>query len=221
LQAVSGKREVFMSSTCRSVRFIGSTGAAQRGAVLVIALIFLLLLTILAISASNRSLLQQRMAGGLLNAQRAEMSAQTALRGIEWLLWSTSNMVGAKPNCDLITACYNESDPSHPPNPDVVNVRTKPGWVTAGSAEYLGLAGSINFTTPEHGNLAENPRYIIEDLGSSRPPGSGALTECGTTGACSGNDQKGIYEVYRITARAMGGDPNTVRVLESTFMVAQ
>ena len=50
--------------------------APQRGVVLVVALIFLLLLTILAISASGRSLLQERMAGGLRNAQLAEQSAR-------------------------------------------------------------------------------------------------------------------------------------------------
>ena len=54
--------------------------SAQRGAVLVVALIFLLLMTILAMSASGRSFLQERMVGGLRNAQQAEMSAQTALR---------------------------------------------------------------------------------------------------------------------------------------------
>jgi hypothetical protein len=56
---------------------------SQRGVVMVIALIFLLLLTILAVSASGNSLLQERMSGGLRNAQQAQMSAETALRGAE------------------------------------------------------------------------------------------------------------------------------------------
>lgn len=190
--------------------------AAQRGAVLVIALIFLLLLTILAVGASNRSLLQQRMAGGLLNAQRAQMSAQTALRGAEWRLWSSAAKVGTTLGCGtaLFPSCY-IFDPLNPVT-NAVNFRTRPGWVTAGSEEYLGAEGSINFTTGD-GKLAENPRYIVEDLGMVRPPGSGPQHESGSTGASGGGAGQINLEIFRITARATGGDPNTISVLESTF----
>lgn len=189
---------------------------AQRGAVLVIALIFLLLLTILAVGASNRSLLQQRMAGGLLNAQRAQMSAQTALRGAEWRLWSSAAKVGTTLGCGtaLFPSCY-IFDPLNP-IANVVNFRTKPGWVTAGSEEYLGNEGNIDFTTGD-GKLAENPRYIIEDLGLVRPPGSGPQHESGATGPVGAGPGQINLEIFRITARATGGDPNTISVLESTF----
>ena len=113
---------------------------AQRGAVLVVALIFLILLTILAISASGRSLLQERMAGGLHNAQQAEMSAMTALRGAEWKLWTSTTNVTAHLNCGtgIFTDCY-VYDPANP-IANVVDFRTKQGWVTAGSTEYKGYS---------------------------------------------------------------------------------
>ena len=191
--------------------------SAQRGAVLVIALIFLLLLTILAVGASNRSLLQQRMAGGLLNAQRAQMSAQTALRGAEWRLWSSAAKVGTTLGCGtaLFPSCY-IFDPLSPVA-NAVNFRTRPGWVTAGSEEYLGNEGAIDFTAAANGDLAENPRYIVEDLGMVRPPGSGPQHESGSTGPSSGGTGQINLEIFRITARATGGDPNTISVLESTF----
>lgn len=193
----------------------GARGA-QRGAVLVIALIFLLLLTILAVGASNRSLLQQRMAGGLLNAQRAQMSAQTALRGAEWRLWSSAAKVGTTLGCGtaLFPTCY-IFDPLNP-IADAVNFRTQPGWITAGSEEYLGNEGGINFTTAGD-KLAENPRYIVEDLGLVRPPGSGPQHESGATGPSGSGAGQINLEIFRITARATGGDPNTISVLESTF----
>lgn len=189
---------------------------AQRGAVLVIALIFLLLLTILAVGASNRSLLQQRMAGGLLNAQRAQMSAQTALRGAEWRLWSSAAKVGTTLGCGtaLFPSCY-IFDPLNPVA-DAVNFRTKPGWITAGSEEYLGNEGHIDFTTGD-GKLAENPRYIVEDMGSVRPPGSGPQHESGATGPSGSGPGQINLEIFRITARATGGDQNTISVLQSTF----
>ncbi|TAL97562.1 MAG: hypothetical protein EPN69_03055 [Rhodanobacter sp.] len=200
-----------MSSIHRSISYRGGAGTAQRGAVLVIALIFLLLLTILAVSASSRSLLQERMAGGLLNAQRAQMSAQTALRGAEWMLWSSPAIVGTSFDCNQSPACY---DPLHP-TIDEVNFRSKPGWITAGSAKYLGLGGSVDFTTTANGKLADNPRYIVEDLGPTRPPGAGPQHESASTGEV--NTGQPEFETYRITARGTGGNQNTVVVLESTF----
>lgn len=192
---------------------------AQQGAVLVVALIFLLLLTILAISASSRSLLQERMAGGLLNAQQAEMSAQTALRGAEWKLWTSAINVGTHLNCGtgIFTDCY-IFDPANP-IANVVAFRTTQGWPTAGATQYNGVAGaSVDFTTAANGGLAKNPLYMIEDMGVELPPGvSGSLHESGATGTGGTGYTSIVRHVYRITARATGPNANTVRVLESTF----
>jgi type IV pilus assembly protein PilX len=190
---------------------------AQRGAVLVVALIFLILLTILAISASGRSLLQERMAGGLHNAQQAEMSAQTALRGAEWKLWTSTSNITAPLICGtgIFTDCY-IFDPANPIT-NVVNFRTQQGWVTAGSTEYKGYSGT-GYTSTSTGHLANNPRYIIEDLGVELPPGiSGGLHESGVTGSTGTGTASTSRHIYRITARATGGSANTVRVMESTF----
>jgi type IV pilus assembly protein PilX len=195
-----------------------SSSRAQRGAVLVLALIFLLLLTILAISASGRSLLQQRMAGGLLNAQQAEMSAQTALRGAEWRLWKSTSNITAQLNCGtgIFTDCY-IYDPAHP-IANVVAFRTQQGWVTAGSTEYMGYANGTDYTAAAVAGLAHNPRYMIEDLGVELPPGvGGGLHESGATGSTGTGTSSSARHIYRITARATGGSANTVRVLESTF----
>lgn len=207
-----------MSSTYKPIHCPRSAPAAQRGMVLVLALIFLMLLTIIAVAASGRSLLQQRMAGGLLNAQRAEMSAQTALRGAEWKLWSSAANVGSTLGCgtSLFKGCsiYNPLTP----DPDAKNFRTLPGWVTTGSAEYLGLNNTLDFTATANGELAENPHYIVEDMGPVRPPGSGPQHESGETGpGGAGPGKGGQPEMYRITARATGGNKNTVSVLQSTF----
>ncbi len=201
-----------------SSRQLRPVAAAQRGAVLVVALIFLLLLTILAVSASNRSLLQERMAGGLLNAQQAEMSAQTGLRGAEWRLWRSTSNVTAHLKCGtgIFSDCY-IFDPLHP-IPNVVAFRAKAGWVTLGSTEYRGANSNLDYTTTVDGKLAENPHYMIEDLGVELPPGvSGGLHESGATGALLGGSASTNRHVYRITARATGGNEGTVRALESTF----
>lgn len=210
-------------------RYLSSRPHAQRGVVLVVALIFLILLTILAISASGRSLLQQRMAGGLRNAQMAEASANTALRGAEWKLWTSTSQLTATPllcgSGVLSGSCY-RYDPSdtslYGKDGTVTKFREGTAWISTGAQAYLGPGGSVDYTKPgtgyETSRLAKNPVYIIEDMGVELPPGvSGGLHESGVTGSGGGGASSTSRHVYRITARATGGDENTVRVLESTF----
>lgn len=205
-----------MSTSNRPIAMYG-TARTQRGVVMVVALVFLLLLTMLAISATSNSLLQERMAGGLRNAQQAEMSAETALRGAEWKLW-TIGSVGIHLRCGTETSseCY-IFDPDHPIS-DVVKFRTQPGWSSAGATVYRGERNTVDYTTLTNGKLARNPLYIIEDLGVELPPGTnGSLRESGVTGPGGSGYTSTAAHVYRITARGSGGNGNTVRVLESTF----
>ncbi|MFC5741600.1 pilus assembly PilX family protein [Dyella tabacisoli] len=199
---------------------------AQRGVVLVIALIFLLLLTILAISASGRSLLQERMVGGLRNAQQAEMSADTALRGAEWKLWTTTSTVGSQLNCGsgvFTGSCYlyDPSSAVYGATGTVTNFRTSQGWFTTGAQAYTGPSNTLDYTSSSSANysqLAKNPVYMIEDLGVELPPGiNGGLHESGATGSTGTGYTNPSRHIYRITARATGGNVNTVRTLESTF----
>src|SRR3569833_379668 len=97
----------------------------ERGAVLVIALIFLLLLTIVAITSSSRSLLQERLAGALRNAQQADWAAESALRGVEWRIFSGDASLG----------CYNSSNPATV-SAKVTAFRNASTWVTDGATEY-------------------------------------------------------------------------------------
>jgi type IV pilus assembly protein PilX len=198
---------------------------AQRGVVLIVALIFLLLLTILAISASGRSLLQERMAGGLRNSQQAEMSAETALRGAEWRLWTTTTLVGGHLNCtsDAISATdgctiFNLAGAAYSATGAVTKFVTSQGWVPNIGISYTG-PNKTGYTTTstDFVQLASNPAYIIEDLGREVPPGAGTLHESGDTGPNNTGAGQISTHIFRITARATGGNVNSVRVLQSTF----
>jgi type IV pilus assembly protein PilX len=201
----------------------------QRGMVLVVALIARMVSSNRKISATGRSLLQERMAGGLHNAQQAEMSAETALRGAEWKLWTNTTNLGNTPllcgSGVLAGSCF-KYDPGNGPYAAAGNVtkfRHGQGWITAGAATYKGPSdgvdySALNSTLGISAQLAANPVYMIEDLGVELPPGiSGGLHESGDTGATGGGYTNTARHIYRITARATGGSPNSVRVLESTF----
>lgn len=198
--------------------------SSQDGTALVMALVLLLVCTVIAISASSSSLLQQRMTNGLHQAHTAHMFAETALRGAEWLLWSettdptTSLLCG---NGTLSGWCYryDPEDPVYAPNGAVTRFRHSPEWIDAGSREYRGPGGTIDYTAlPHNGSAAKNPVFIIEDLGVELPPGvGGGPSESGANGA--GRSGYGSYSrhIYRVTARAVGANENILRVLESTY----
>jgi type IV pilus assembly protein PilX len=182
----------------------------ERGAVLVLALIFLLLLTIVAITSSSRSLIQERLAGALRNAQQADWSAENALRGVEWRIFTGDASLG----------CYNSSNPAIV-SAKVTTFRNASTWVTNGATEYKGSGVSLDYTAATSdtalstATLAANPWYIVELLGQDRAPPNTTST---ASEVGSGGSTTARYYLYRITARAVGGSPNTIRVVESTFV---
>lgn len=189
----------------------------QRGVVLVVALIFLVLLTLLALSSTGSSLLQEKMVGGTRNMQLADYGAESALREAEARLWKARTMgVTDFVNCgrDTSRACY-KFDPNNPITA-VVDFRTKPGWQSTGAQSYTAANLTSTGSSPVTAQLAKQPLYIIQDLGLERPPGAGTQVESGTSGG--GGGATGFENhIYRITARSVGANDNVVRVLQSTF----
>lgn len=217
----------------RFSRFGTARRAHERGAVLLVALIFLILLTLLAIGASSGSLLQQRMVAATRSAQLAQMSADTALRGAEWKIWSTTTAVGGYLVCDggdinATTGCV-KYDPTSPlyaasgSSNTVTQFRAaNNAWLSTTGIEYKGTDGSgYTSASPQPDtaspNVTANPRYIIEDMGRVKPPGAGPQHESGVTGPNNGGAGNVNIHIYRITARATGGNQNVVRVAQSTF----
>lgn len=206
--------------------------ARERGAVLLVALIFLILLTLLAIGASSGSLLQQRMVAGTRSAQLANLGANTALRGAEWQLWSNASDLSkglfqcGNNTINATTGCinYDPNAAAYGATGMVTQFRTgNNAWLSTG-IEYKGLDSSGYTSTAVANdytaspNMAANPRYIIENLGLVRPPDAGPQHESGATGSNMGGPGQNIrINIYRITARATGGTKNVVRVAQSTF----
>ncbi|HVJ62548.1 MAG TPA: PilX N-terminal domain-containing pilus assembly protein, partial [Tahibacter sp.] len=60
-------------------RFDFAKARQQRGAVLFVAMIFLILITVMAVTASWNSVLQERMTGGMRNRQLGMLGAESAL----------------------------------------------------------------------------------------------------------------------------------------------
>lgn len=195
----------------------GLRASRTRGAVLFVALVFLILLTLIALTATSTSILQERMFGGMRNAHLARGGAESALRESESRLWDASekNLPFTVCGAAALFNCY--SFTAKKPIAKVQTFRTSSDWVSDGAQAYrtknLTTLGSGN----ESGNLDRNPAYLVEDLGIERPPGAGNFTQIGIdsdedTGA--GNVTK---RLYRTTARSTGGSDAVMRTIESTF----
>lgn len=163
----------------------------QRGVTLVVSLIFLLLLTILGITAMNTSTLQEKMSGNLRDQDMALQAAESALRGGETALRTA--WAGGKPFADpacASTVC----------SLGTVQV-TNDTWWFANSMEYGGTGTQIT-------GAAAEPRFALEEL-SDEPL---SLNLC-TPKSCP----RAAY--YRITSRAVGTTPIAQSILEETFRV--
>ncbi|MBX3690394.1 pilus assembly protein [Dokdonella sp.] len=189
----------------------------QHGAVLFVALVFLILITLLALTAIGSSILQEKMTGGMRNGQLSALGADSALRGGEAWMWNLNfNAVAGQPLPPCIGSssgtCVYRPGATGALRSDVQKFRTSHGWVNElpGSPTYTHVMTGLTGTT-ETASLAEQPQLIIEDMGDNVPPSSGRQS-----GAIDPENAT-AYRFYRITARSTGGSAAVQRVFESVF----
>lgn len=168
------------------------TRTRQSGTALIIALIFLLLMTLLGTSSMRTSTMQERMAGNMRDWNLGFQSAEAALREAEeWLL-----------DTDVLPE-FNDANGYYQ-----VNSPDRPSWtgtVTSPGNGYLVYPGSV-------AGVAEQPRYYIERLSSIKP--AGTSTEIGPM------EDIFYFRVTAVGyggAEDDGGDPLTSVVLSSVY----
>ena len=188
----------------------------ERGAVLIVALVFLVILTMLGVTAMTGTTMELRMATNARDHAVALAAAEAALRDAEY---------------DVFNRAYaGQEARKRAPAPVLANYGVN---ATAGTcsntAPYVGLCkpaaapvdaqplpvdlSGISFTAApsvEYGTytgaraivgVARQPRYYIETLyGLNKPPGWGSISGAGGTVKTS---------YFRITARGTGASPNT------------
>jgi type IV pilus assembly protein PilX len=168
----------------------------SRGAILVVALILLLVLTLIGITAARMQTAQEGMARNDDNHQLALQAAEAALRDGQAII----ALHGAGDFLTDNNGLYNlsqELETSSASVADTIN------WNSPGtqSMQYSGAAlGSV----PQAPQPAQ---IIIESLPPVAPPGSPL-----NGGAYGANPQ---WQVYRITAHAEGGDSSSNVTLQT------
>jgi type IV pilus assembly protein PilX len=163
------------------------TQYAQRGTALVMALVFLLLMTMLAITAINTSTLEERMAGNTKDQNLAFQAAETALRAGE--LWVDSRTLPTQ-----LTA------PSTAPFFGIYNPSTT-GTEIWDTVDWNDTTNAVkSYSTTPLTDVSTPPKYIIEvlSIGPATPPATNTY-------------------IVRITARGTGASNSTVSMVQSTY----
>jgi len=193
-----------MSGACVRARssFALPPAARQRGVVLVVALLLLVVSTILSVSMFRSFGLQEKIAGNIREKERALHAATTAQQYAEFWLSQGTNAQTVPATCNtLLNAnllqgqiCSNVLKTALP------GFVANPDWQLGGAdVGVLYTPQSMNVsTTADTGTYYETPRFYISFLGPSAD---------------------GTGNVFQIDSRGYGGTANAVSIVESTYVV--
>ena len=172
------------------------TPLSQHGAALITGLIFLVVLTLISLSAIKSTSLEERMAG---NARDQDVAFEAAEAGIRDAMGS---LAGLSPSSAFAAGCSAGLCLNDPVTP----VWTSVVWSSSQTKAYTGTALTFNGST----TLPNQPRYIIELMPGTVPAfGSSATVGKGLTSGAQ-------LTPYRITARGWGITGQTQATVQAT-----
>lgn len=202
----------------------------QRGAILIISLMFLVVLTMLALTTMGGITLEERMSGQYRDLNVAFQAAEAALRDAERDIWGTGatgpGTSGTVPRVPIISGRTGFGDESDTANGTCTN-NTKVNYGTG-----LCFASAVGpfppFPTADLGatssvavpygrytgatalpSVSAQPRYIIEAIWLNIVP---------TPTLQSLAPVAGVTTYYRITAQGFGVNPNTRIALQEMYL---
>lgn len=180
-------------------------GNRQRGAVLIISLMLLIVLTLIGLASMQNTSLEERMAGNMRSENVAFQAAESALRdGEEWL---ATRIAEPAPDNGGTTGVWALDTPDASPTDDKDwwQQNDPLWWANNGVAFGTGLQYSGSST------LSDPPRYVVEFRGVGNAFGSGSMTVGQPT------DLQGKEYFYQVTARGKDMSQRVEAVLRSTF----
>ncbi|CAA0114932.1 pilus assembly PilX family protein [Zhongshania aliphaticivorans] len=165
---------------------------SQRGAALIVSLIFLLILTIVSAASMQSATLQERMAGNAKDINLAFQAAEAALREAEAQL-SQINIGSFNGSNGLYLSC---ADPT-----DTRTACIEPDWLDHSATGWKAVPNSPIT------NASRQPEYVIEELSNVADPNA----------ALDSDRPVATLGYYLITARGFGASDRSMVVLSTTF----
>ena len=165
----------------------------QSGAVLVISLIILLIMTLLGVTAMGTTTLEEKMAGNMRDRNVALQSSESALINAETAIAGLSLAPSIEENCTTTNCAW--------PLNRLTDIGSQSAsWWVSNTLEY-GTSGAVDIS-----GVQADPRFVIEE--QAFVPDSLDITQDGSR---SGTNY------YRITARGTGATNDAQVVLQSTY----
>jgi type IV pilus assembly protein PilX len=181
------------------------TPHGQRGIALVTAMLLLIVVTIMALSMFRSYGVEERLAGNTRDKERAINAAVSAQQYAEsWLASGAAPATGICP-----TGLVPSSTSGEVCNVALTSFTTMP-WTTGvtytqftsnsinGVSNVISANGTAD-TATQSASYSQAPIFYVTDLGANKGTPAG--------------------EVYQVDAVGFGGNPNTVAVVESTFVI--
>jgi type IV pilus assembly protein PilX len=168
---------------------------SQRGAVLIVALVLLLVLTILGTASIQDTTMEERMAGNFRDHSAAMQAAETALRTGEMGLGSSTAFGAMTFSSAGNNGFYDVELMSHSVDPESAG-----NWADLDKTTVLASADT---------NISANPNYYIEKLPEIQLPGSDLVVGF--------QDTPPPVQYYRVTGKGYGISPNSEVILQSTY----
>jgi type IV pilus assembly protein PilX len=172
----------------------------QRGAVLVVSLLLLLIMTVIGVAAMSTNSLEERIAGNLGDRDLAFQATESGVRACEGYVLNNTLAGQFAANCTN-GLCVPAADAA------------TPVWLDSSLAVWTNTARSRQITDPDDPaalpNVAAQPRYIVEDVTSAFGclPGESCVVGYGQP----------PVSLYRCTARGVGGTTTAVVINQSVY----
>lgn len=184
-----------------AMHLINST--SQRGAALITGLIFLVVLTLISLSAIKSTSLEERMAG---NARDQDIAFEAAEAGIRDAMQQLPN--SQQNPQQFVAGCSNGWCLNDPVTPVWTSITNNDQWLSSRTKAYTGAPLTFDGTT----QIPTQPRYIIELIPNNVPAfGSSAAVGKGNTSGAQ-------LTPYRITARGWGMTDQTQATVQATVI---
>ena len=166
----------------------------QRGSVLLISLVILLILTIVGVSAMRNTTMEEKMAGNMRDKGLSFQAAEATLRAAEKYI--EDNVVSIQAfDTDGSDGFYDKSN---------MKIWQSLTWDDNDSIENSGFGSAYN--------IAESPRFIVQHIASITSD-----TNTLNLGNYGQNTGAGTVEVFLITVRATGGSGGAPVILQTTY----
>jgi Tfp pilus assembly protein PilX len=208
----------------------------QSGVVLIISLVMLLALTLIGVTSSSVTGLQEKMAANSKDRNLAFQAAESALRWVETNIFAQSTQppnfdCSSNPQLGTNGLYYSMNTQAQSyyswyisPTQYVTPTTAVTNWFT--DATDAATCGNATVTTPHAAiyagsnisGVCRKPRYIIEKLASSpnTSTGSGSLE----VGTASSGATKGETDTFRITVQGWGSNANSAAQVQSIIKIS-